>query len=1447
VKEKAMSLLSNVFGKKTRTIRKASKRPTALRPWLEQLEDRTVPTVIFNPIEDGSEVWLNNKGLMSPSQLASNNTDALQSPKIYLIFAGPNWGTDQDPGAVTTAMIFGASSIVHSQYLSALTQYGSDGKATIAGWHIDPTLDDSKTNPNQSDGAPTGSSPDPKNVTAADPWWHYYSGLGKWSDNPSPFEEERVLGDSNFSSWLPPNGATDASSSPIYVVVRYNGSGGGGGSNSNGPDGATSLPINYVDISLNTTMSQPTDSNTFRIAVDTFTRTFSHEIAERISQGIGDNYSSGVAGITYVAAKLTNSPTQVGDGEPDAGAYTYRVNGALVQAIWSVQDQAFVVPNGSQQNIVLDPVWNDTVKNPNNRYTGFAVSLQHGNLYSIPTQLFTNASPSLQFSLIESNVQSYVLDKAGDVFYLTNGGRVKEWNASGKVTALTDSSLTVTSLARTNPFLFNGDTWILAHKDGQPNQLFEYGGSPNSWIAQSGAPRNLSALVSDGNTIYVLGNNGGANRVWNRDLFGNWTAITGRQTAIQQLTASLGPSSRIYILAQNPGQPNLVYQYSGSGSDWGNGISGQPAQVWQIAPAYHGIYVDAASSGLGGQVFRYWDVHSGSETLDGKGNVIATIGPEVGSWTTITEGNNNMIVNQIATAGYDLYMEGFNPNVDHDSTGALYPQVYQYSGEGTNWNHLTQVPTSVAQFEADGSNLYMLANNGGDEQIWHYNGPGTNWDPLFADVIAPSNTVTSQTAHLRVIFADEGGDISLTYTWAVVSKPNGAHPLFSANGTNAAMDTTVTFDRPGNYTFQVTIQDPHGMSATSNVNVTVTFPNLVGETFHFTSDTIPGIVGTLQVQSEDAGTGSFIGVYVSELTGTTFLATGSISNKGPSAIGGENQAYNISFTGTTIPPIPFQLMSFSGTLHDNGASLRWADDMRGTLADDSLSLASVGTVDTAVASSSIVNGTSVNLGVLVGDTQPHGELSYTWSTTSAPNGAAPKFSANPGVNTTVTFDMAGNYSFAVTISNGVSYGVTRSVNVTVNQTFTSIALSPASLNILDGKGQIFIATAFDQFGKVISAPPSYSWSLAPGSFGTETPITGTSALYTAPSSGRGTDTIIASIGSVSGSATIHVLDGTTGITIGALEDPHLTLDGTFIKPSSSQRLVLTPGNHTLAALGLGGSVTFQVAANGIVSYDSSLEGILNGQGTDTLTVNGALVTINASALTDPSLVLDGYTPEQPGTFQAVLLPGEHKLQEYTAGSVTFTVNPNGTISVDDPNLVSAGILSSQGNQLIVNGATVTINAQSLVGGPTLYVDSYSNEQPGTFMVHVLPGAHLLQQGLFGRVSYNVDPSGNISFDSQYANFLSVQNGNQLIVKGAQVAIDATALGNTTVYLDYYTPEQTATVIFVNLLPGTQLLQIYSNGQWNPYQFTVTTQDTITFDPSLSNVFSLEGPLTLLVS
>jgi alpha-L-arabinofuranosidase len=86
---------------------------------------------------------------------------------------------------------------------------------------------------------------------------------------------------------------------------------------------------------------------------------------------------------------------------------------------------------------------------------------------------------------------------------------------------------------------------------------------------------------------------------------------------------------------------------------------------------------------------------------------------------------------------------------------------------------------------------------------------------------ASPNPVTGKTTNLSVLGADAGGESKLTYTWAATGTPP-APVTFSANGTNAAKNTTATFGALGTYSLQVTIADPAtGLSTTSSVTVTV--------------------------------------------------------------------------------------------------------------------------------------------------------------------------------------------------------------------------------------------------------------------------------------------------------------------------------------------------------------------------------------------------------------------------------------------------------------------------------------------------------------------------------------------------------------------------------------------------------------------------------------------------
>lgn len=172
----------------------------------------------------------------------------------------------------------------------------------------------------------------------------------------------------------------------------------------------------------------------------------------------------------------------------------------------------------------------------------------------------------------------------------------------------------------------------------------------------------------------------------------------------------------------------------------------------------------------------------------------------------------------------------------------------------------------------------------------------------------------------------------------------------------------------------------------------------------------------------------------------------------------------------------------------------------------------------AAASSNPVTGKTTALSVLGADDGGEPLLTYTWSVVgTAP--AAVTFSAN-GTNAaktvTATFAAAGNYTLRATISDG-ALSTTSDVGVTVNQTLTSITVSPSTASVNVNATQQFTAVARDQFNVAMAIQPAIIWSIVSG--GGAINSTG---LYTAPSS-AGSATIRATSGSIFGSATVSIV------------------------------------------------------------------------------------------------------------------------------------------------------------------------------------------------------------------------------------------------------------------------------------------------------------------------------------
>ena len=510
---------------------------------------------------------------------------------------------------------------------------------------------------------------------------------------------------------------------------------------------------------------------------------------------------------------------------------------------------------------------------------------------------------------------------------------------------------------------------------------------------------------------------------------------------------------------------------------------------------------------------------------------------------------------------------------------------------------------------------------------------------------ATPSPATGTTTALSVLGADSVyGEPALTYTWTATTVPNGApSPSFSINGTNASKHTTVTFHQAGSYLFGVTIANPGGGTVTSSVTVLVT-QTLTAITVAPASPTV-----------SDGATQSF---------------TASASDQF-----GQVLAIQPSFTWSVDHGGAGGTVSMTG-LYTAPSSGTGSDTVRATSGGVSgtavvtVSAASSPTVATpAAASPSPATGTTTVLSVLGADSV-YGEpaLTYTWAATSVPSGAtSPGFSIN-GTNaskqTTATFHQAGSYLFGVTIANPGGGTVTSSVTVMVSQTLTAISVAPTSATLSNGATQLFSATATDQFGQALTAQPAITWSVDGGGAGGTVSMTG---LYTAPSSGTGSDTVRATSGSVSGTATVSDVSS-AGLSDGSFESPSLgTGSGSFEYAPSGTAWSYSGGG------GVAGNGSAFTSGNpnapdgtqvGFLQANSSFSQVVAGMAAGTYEItfdaaqrgNYGLSQQNVQVLVD-GVVVDALTPA--GTSYATYTTDPFTV---TAGSHTIAFQGLGTVN-----------------------------------------------------------------------------------------------------------------------------------------------------------------------------------------
>jgi hypothetical protein len=183
------------------------------------------------------------------------------------------------------------------------------------------------------------------------------------------------------------------------------------------------------------------------------------------------------------------------------------------------------------------------------------------------------------------------------------------------------------------------------------------------------------------------------------------------------------------------------------------------------------------------------------------------------------------------TFGLTVAVETLSGNIIPNYSGSVSIALANNPGGGTLGGVLTtNAMNGVATFsgltlEAMGNGYTIEATSGSLKpaltdpfNVTLQQNPGG--PTIVAAAAALPNPVMGTTTELLVAATDPAGASSLSYAWETIGGPSA--PIgFSDNGTNSAASTRATFAKPGVYKFQVTVTDPSGLEATSNVTVTV--------------------------------------------------------------------------------------------------------------------------------------------------------------------------------------------------------------------------------------------------------------------------------------------------------------------------------------------------------------------------------------------------------------------------------------------------------------------------------------------------------------------------------------------------------------------------------------------------------------------------------------------------
>jgi hypothetical protein len=247
----------------------------------------------------------------------------------------------------------------------------------------------------------------------------------------------------------------------------------------------------------------------------------------------------------------------------------------------------------------------------------------------------------------------------------------------------------------------------------------------------------------------------------------------------------------------------------------------------------------------------------------------------------------------------------------------------------------------------------------------------------------------------------------------------------------------------------------------------------------------------------------------------------------------------------------------------------------------------------------------------------------------------------------------------------------------------------------------------------------------------------------------------------------------------------------FIEGANSSTISLEPGVYGFQQVsGVIANLRFEVTTEGLIEYDTAYEEFLSGRGTNTLTVRGFTVTLDARSLSHDlqPMIVGAIVLHRDLTHNLALVPAAGYSFLVASGIVAdfrFDLDVNGQVVVDPR---YSGFATVSGQTLTISGYQIMIDGRALSHDLLPLLLSVGNEgiltRDRLHELAYIPAtgySFLTASGIVADFRFDLDVSGQVVIDPRYGDFATA-SGRTLTINGYQVAIDGRQLSHDLVPL-----------------------------------------------------------------